>query len=431
MTFQPLPPEPSLPSQTCAGVTAGRRPSHQASPAPVDSAPTQGAIPDAAVAMPAGGRGFGMLLLVTATYATSFAAWTLVGALAPIYADTLQLSATQVGWLVAVPVAVGALARVPAGILADRFGARGVLCLLVLAQMVASAMMARATDYAGLLAIAAMLGMGGGTFAAGAQFVGRWFPRGAAGLAFGIFGLGNAGAAFTAWLAPVLWRLGGAPAVAGVYAGLLALVALVFFAFARPPVGRPAATGLDLRGVLGMAGAWRLSFLYLITFGGFLALSVHLATVLVDVYGLSPTEAGAHVAAFAVVGTLARPLGGVLADRWGGRRLLHVVFPLVTVLALALAMTPAHLTGTAVILLLGAGLGLGNGGVTALVAEEFPTAIGTVNGLVGAVGSLGGLLLPVAQGIGQDLTGSYVFGFLLLAVLAQGAFLVNISRRIP
>lgn len=374
-------------------------------------------------------RRVAMLLLVTAAYVASFAAWTLVGALAPIFTATLALSATQVGWLVAVPVAVGALARLPIGMLADRFGARGVLCALVLVQMAAAMMMAGATDYAGLLVIAALLGLGGGTFAAGAQFVGRWFPRGAAGLAFGIFGLGNAGAALTAWLAPVLWDLGGPRAVAGVYAAALAVMAIAFYGFARVPAGLPLAPARDLRGALTTAGAWQLSFLYVISFGGFLALSVHLATVLVDVYALSPVQAGKHVAAFAVVGTLARPVGGLLADRWGGRRLLHGVFPLVTVLALALAMEPAHLTGTTIILLLGVMLGLGNGAVTQLVAEQFPTAVGTVNGLVGAVGSLGGLLLPVAQGIGQDLTGSYVFGFLLLAVLAQGGFLVNIFRR--
>lgn len=427
MTPQPQPPASCPPAPTGANVQPGRQ------PAPLAHASAEGSPPHPAsrdeIAEPAGGRRVAMLLLVTAAYAASFAAWTLVGALAPIFAATWALSATQVGWLVAVPVAVGALARLPIGMLADRFGARGVLCALVLVQMAAAMMMSDATDYTGLLVIAALLGLGGGTFAAGAQFVGRWFPRGTAGLAFGVFGLGNAGAALTAGLAPVLWDLGGSRAVAGVYAAALAVMAIAFYGFARVPAGLPLAHARDLRGALRTAGAWQLSFLYVISFGGFLALSVHLATVLVDVYALSPAQAGRHVAAFAVIGTLARPVGGLLSDRWGGRRLLHGVFPLVTVLALALAMEPAHLTGTTIILLLGVMLGLGNGAVTQLVAEQFPTAVGTVNGLVGAVGSLGGLLLPVAQGIGQDLTGSYVFGFLLLAVLAQGGFLVNIFRR--
>lgn len=131
--------------------------------------------------------------------------------------------------------------------------------------------------------------------------------------------------------------------------------------------------------------------------------SVHLPTVLVDAYGLSPESAGRHAAVFAVAGTLARPLGGYLSDRAGGARVLVGVFPAVTALALLLALEPAHFAGTTVVLALGVALGAGNG---------------AVSGLAGAIGGLGGLLLPVAQGLGQDLIGSYVFGFLILAALA-------------
>lgn len=361
---------------------------------------------------------YAMLLLATVTYVVCFAAWTLPGALAPLYRQALQLSATQVGWLVATPVLSGALARVPVGVLADRFGARRVLALLVAVPVVPALAMGGASSYAGLLVAGAALGLAGGAFAAGVQFVGGWSPPQRSGVALGIFGLGNLGAAFSAWLGPPAATAWGLPAVFEIYAGALALTALVFFALARPPVGARPSSGASALRALKARGAWQLGFFFLVTFGGFLALSVHLSTVLVEAYELSPSSAGRHVAAFALLGTLARPLGGLLSDGVGGARVLYGVFPAITLLALVLAAQPAHLAGVTVIVALGATLGAGNGAVTKLIAERFPADIGAVGGLAGAVGSLGGLLLPVAQGLGQDLIGSYVFGFLVLAALA-------------
>lgn len=171
---------------------------------------------------------------------------------------------------------------------------------------------------------------------------------------------------------------------------------------------------------------WVLSIFYLVTFGGFLALSVHLPTLLVQVYGLSLASTGAHVGSFAIVATLARSLGGYLADESGGSRVLHGVFLGTVVLATTLALDLALIFATAVLLGLGLFLGLGNGAIVKLVPEHFPREAGVVSGLAGAVGGLGGLVLPVAQGLAQDLTASYVFGFVLLAVLALVSLLLNV-----
>ncbi len=358
-----------------------------------------------------------MLVLATATYIVCFATWTLVGALAPLYRQMLSLSATQVGWLVAAPVLVGALARLPVGILADRFGAHRVLSVLVAVLIVPALMAGWSTAYTSLLGSGALLGLAGAAFAAGVQFVSRWFPPERHGVALGVFGLGNLGAALSAALAPAASTAWGLHAVFALYAVVLGVTALMFFRFGRPPADPHAAGSGTLR-ALKVRGAWLLGFYFLVTFGGFLALSVHLAVVLVDVYGLSPESAGRHVGVFAVAGTFARPLGGYVADRLGGARVLYGVFPTVTALALALAAAPAHFVGTSVIFALGVTLGAGNGAVTKLIAERFPDNVGAVSGLAGGIGSLGGLLLPVVQGLGQDLLGSYVFGFRVLAALA-------------
>lgn len=371
-----------------------------------------------------------MLLLVTVTYTVCFAAWTLPGALAPLYRQALELSATQIGWLVAAPVLVGALARVPVGILADRFGARGVLALLVAALVVPALMLGWSSSYLGVLVSGAALGLAGGAFAAGVQFVGSWFPPQRHGVALGIFGLGTLGAAISAWLAPIVSTAWGLRAIFVIYAGVLIVAALVFFTLARSAMDKSSSSGAGALRAFKSAEAWQLAFSYLVTFGGFLALSVHLSTVLVEAYQLSPSSAGQHVAVFAVAGTLARPFGGWLSDRVGGARVLYAVFPTVAVLALVLAAEPAHFAGITVILALGTTLGVGNGAVTKLIAEQFSGEIGTVSGLAGAVGSLGGLLLPVAQGLGQDLIGSYVFGFLVLAALALIGLALH-ARRSP
>lgn len=337
-----------------------------------------------------------MLALATATYAVCFAAWTLPGALAPLFRGTLQLSATQTGWLVTAPVLVGALARLPVGWLADRFGARRVLSVLV-AALIAPALLAGASgSYAVLLLWGGVLGLSGAAFPIGVQFVGRWFPTKGRGLALGVFGLGNAGAALSAWLAPPAAAALGTGSVLALYAAALALTAAAFFVLGRAPAGVRPASGTAVLRSLKAPKAWVLAFYYFIVFGGFLALSVHLPTVLVEAYRLSSQAAGSHVGVFALVATLARPLGGYAADRFGGVRVLYGVFPAVAALALLLAAQPAHFTGTAVIFALGMALGTGNGAVTKLVAEWFPEEMGAVSGLVGATGSLGGLLLPMA-----------------------------------
>lgn len=370
-----------------------------------------------------------MLALATAAYVVCFAVWTLIGALAPLYRQALQLSATQVGWLVAAPVLVGALARLPVGMLADRFGAHRVLSVLVAVLVVPVLMAGHTKSYAGLLVWGAFLGLGGAAFAAGVRLVSRWFPPGRYGIALGVFGLGNLGAALSASLAPAVSAMWGLRTVFVIYAIVLALTALMFFRFGSAPVNPRPMPGTGTLRALRAPGAWLLGFYFLVTFGGFLALSVHLATVLVDVYQLSPGRSGSHVAVFATAGTFARPIGGYVADRLGGTRVLYGVFPTVTMLALVLAAEPGHFAGMTVIFALGVTLGAGNGALTKLIAEWFPDNVGAVSGLAGGIGSLGGLLLPVAQGVGQDLIGSYVFGFLVLAALALIALIL--STRSP
>jgi len=131
------------------------------------------------------------LLLGTVSFTVCFAAWGLISAFAPHFRQQFHLSATQTAFLVAVPVLLGALARIPIGMLADRFGGRVVFTVLMLFVAVPVALVPAATSYRNLLVVAFLLGMAGSSFAVGAGYVSRWFSMESQGSALGVYGLGE------------------------------------------------------------------------------------------------------------------------------------------------------------------------------------------------------------------------------------------------
>jgi NNP family nitrate/nitrite transporter-like MFS transporter len=170
--------------------------------------------------------------------------------------------------------------------------------------------------------------------------------------------------------------------------------------------------------------AWTLSLFYFLTFGGFVALALYMPTLLKEIFGLTPTDAGARTAGFVVLATLMRPLGGILADKFGGSKVLMVVFVAIAGLSLLLSVgSIAPFTVGA--LGCAAALGLGNGAVFKLVPQYFPKETGTVTGLVGAFGGLGGFFPPLELGLVKDATGSYTLGFALLSAFAILCLAIN------
>jgi NNP family nitrate/nitrite transporter-like MFS transporter len=201
----------------------------------------------------------------------------------------------------------------------------------------------------------------------------------------------------------------------------------VFWTFARNArPARPTSLGHIATIFLRERLSWALSYFYFITFGGFVALGVYLPTLLKGHFGLTLEDAGMRTAGFVLLATALCPVGGWVADRFGGARVLAGVFPLVA--GLALLLISSNLVVFSIGALgIAALLGLGNGAVFKLVPASFPTEVGTVTGLVGAIGGLGGFFPPIVLGVLKQTTGSYTIGFVLLALFALAALAVNVT----
>ena len=359
------------------------------------------------------------LALATISFTVSFAAWGLIGGLASVFAGLYGLTASQTALLVAVPVLLGSLARLPMGMLTDRFGGRLVFTALLVFSAVAAFVVSLTRSYSALLVSAFLIGMAGSSFAIGAVFVSRWTHAAKQGTALGIYGLGTMGQSLAVFVGPVVAsRFGWETVFRGTSALLLAW-AVAYVALARNPVhgGRPATVAAMAATLRRAPKAWLLGAFYFLTFGGFVAFSIYLPTLLRAQFGLTPADAGFRAAGFVVMATLMRPVGGWLSDRIGGAQVLSWVFTGVALSSLLLtwqSMMPFTVGALSCAML----LGLGNGAVFKLVPEHFPKDTGTVTGLVGALGGLGGFFPPLVLGVFRDRLGVLWPGFVLLAATA-------------
>jgi NNP family nitrate/nitrite transporter-like MFS transporter len=278
-----------------------------------------------------------------------------------------------------------------------------------------------------------LIGVALASFSVGVGFVNGWYPPARQGTALGIYGAGNVGQSLAAFGAPVL--AGWLGFAWGFWAfALLTVVWLVAF-WARAedaPRRGPAKSLADFVRPLRERMSWVLSLYYFLTFGGFVAMAVYLPIFLTDMFGLTPRDAGLRTAGFVLLATGMRPVGGWLADRVGGERILLWVFPAVAGFAGFMAC-PMMATFTIGALGMAAAIGLGNGAVFKLVPEYFPRSVGSVTGLVGAAGGLGGFFPPLVLGGIRQATGSFTWGFVLLSVFSLVCLVtcrVVASRRV-
>ena len=339
------------------------------------------------------------LALGTISFAICFAVWGLISAFAPQFRAELHLTAKSTALLVAVPVLLGSLARIPMGILTDLFGGRLIFTLLMVFSAAAAALIPLAGDYNQLLAFGFLLGMAGSSFAIGIGYVSRWFPPSQQGTALGVYGMGNIGQSAAVFLGPVLAAMVGRK---GVFLGMGVVTVLwsgAFLLLARdaPRTKPPAGLGPMLKVLATERLSWALSAFYFLTFGGFVAFSIYLPSLLRDEFHLTAADAGFRTAGFVVLATLMRPAGGVLADRIGGARVLSGVFLGIMPFALLLAwlsMVPFTVGALGCAAL----LGIGNGAVFKLVPRVLSRQHRDGHGTGGRDGWAGRVLSAAGSG---------------------------------
>src|SRR6478735_10310154 len=367
------------------------------------------------------------LSLALLAFTISFWAWNMIGPLGVRYARELGLTPTQKAMLVATPVLVGSLGRILSGALTDRFGGRRMFTVLLVISspfVILVAIAGNAGSYALLLVFGFFLGIAGTTFAVGIPFVNAWYQQSRRGFATGVFGAGMGGTALSSFFTPRFVSWFGYFATHIIIAVALLVVALIMWTSSRDSPGWRSNTDPvvpKLAAALKLPITWQMSFLYAVAFGGFVAFSTYLPTYLNDVYDFDLTGAGTRTAGFAIAAVIARPIGGVLSDRIGPKAVMIVSLAGAAVMAIVIALKlPPEIPAGIAFVLMAVFLGLGTGATFAWVARLAPPAqVGTVTGIVGAAGGLGGYFPPLVMGATYDeQTHSYTIGLILLSVTA-------------
>ncbi len=354
---------------------------------------------------------------------TSFMIWVLMGVLGVFISDDFGLTAAQKGFLAAVPILGGALVRIPLGLLVDHIGPKktGLLGqVIVLIPLLGVWLFG--SDLNAVFAFGLLLGIAGGSFAVALPLASRWYPAQYQGMALGIAGAGNSGTVLAALFAPSLAEIMGWRNVFGIalVPVLLTLAAFYFLAKESPAQPKPKKFS-DYFSVFKEADTFWFCFFYGITFGGFVGLASFLGIFFHDQYGLSKVMAGNITALCVCAGSFFRPVGGYLADRFGGVKMLSLLFGAVALFVSGVATLPSFILAVTFIFLAMAGLGMGNGAVFQLVPLRFKNEIGVMTGVVGAAGGLGGFFLPTILGFFKQTAGSYGFGFLAFAFFSFAA----------
>jgi NNP family nitrate/nitrite transporter-like MFS transporter len=381
-------------------------------------------------------RSYVMLAMATIGFALTFWAWALISPLGAHFKQTLGLSSFEQALIVAVPVVVGSLGRIPVGALTDKYGGRlmfPVISFITIVPVLFLGLFGY-RSLAALLVGGFFLGFAGTSFAVGVPFVNAWFPAHRRGTAIGIFGTGMGGTAISALTTVTLFDHLGIRGPFFIVAGVLALYGLAAALVLRDAPNRPVPTSSAvsrLRASLKLRLTWQASALYAVGFGGFVAFSVYLPTYLKNAYALSATSAADKMAGFVLLAVVARALGGWLSDRIAPAIVLTSAFAVVVAGALGQSQTPPlSPAGTIAFLAMAAALGTVAGAVFALVAQRAPAQqVGAVTGVVGAAGGLGGFVPPLVMGGIYGADGSYAWGLVALAVVAAAAMVYSFNMR--
>jgi MFS transporter, NNP family, nitrate/nitrite transporter len=359
-----------------------------------------------------------VLSLSFIAFVLSFAAWLMFGVLGVKIQEEFGLTDMQLGLLVTIALLNGSIWRLPFGMLADRWGGKRTMFMLVAFSALASLLVPFAYDYPTLLIAAFLVGMAGTGFTIGSAWNAAWFPKNQQGFAMGFFGMGNVGASVTKIIGPGLIAVVPAAGYLGGFVpggwrfvpflyGILLIFSAISLLFAPSPDRKPAQgrSLVKMMAPLKQPRVWRFSLYYVVAFGAYIALCSTLPKFFMAVYKIDLQLASNLTLPFIFASSLLRPLGGWLSDLFGPRRVTITVFSLGSLFA-ALLFVPMSLPlFTILVTLLGLTQGIGKASTIKYVPVYYPNDVGAVVGLVGALGALGGAAMPVTFAWLKEATG--------------------------
>nr|WP_315195340.1 nitrate/nitrite transporter [uncultured Aquabacterium sp.] len=381
-------------------------------------------------------KALSVLVVSTLAFTVCFMVWMMFGVIGIPLKKQLGLTATQFGLLTATPVLTGSLVRVPLGIWTDRFGGRIVLFITMLLCVVPIWLMSYATAYWHFLVLGLFVGLAGGSFSVGTPYVARWFPREKQGFAMGVFGAGNSGAAVNKFLAPALVVAFGWVMVPQVYAAVMLGTAILFWlgSASDPTHLVPAAKGGFAAQLKALKDPRVIKYCqyYSIVFGGYVALSLWMVQYYAGEFGLDIRVAALLAACFSLPGGVLRAIGGWLSDKHGAHQVTWWVLWVSWICLFLLSYPQTDFTiltvngpqtfhiglnvyaFTALMAVLGVAFAFGKASVFKYISDDYPDNIGTISGIVGLAGGMGGFVLPIMFGYLLDLTGVRSSAFMLL-----------------
>lgn len=367
------------------------------------------------------------LPLQTFSLVTGFMVWVILSALMPFIKEDIQLSSNQIAMATAIPVVLGSILRIPIGFWTNKYGARKLFSFSFAFLLFPVYFISIANSYSDLLIGGLFVGIGGAIFSVGVTSLPKYYPNERHGFVNGIYGVGNLGTAVTTFLAPVIAaQLGWQSAVKLFMFLLIAFAILNFFLGDRkePKVVTPLRE--QIQSVYKNQKLWALSLFYFLTFGSFVAFTIYLPNFLVSHFELDKVDAGLRTAGFIALATFFRPIGGWLGDKFNSFVILMFVFAGMTIAGILLSFTPSLTLYTIGCLAVAISAGIGNGTVFKLVPLYFSKQAGIVNGIVSAIGGLGGFFPPLMLAFLFNLTGHYAIGFMALSQVALASLIIVI-----
>jgi len=371
----------------------------------------------------------------TLAFTVCFMIWMMFAVIGIPIKQTLGLNETQFGLLIAMPVLTGSLIRLPLGMLTDKFGGRIVFFVIMISTVIPIYLISFCTEYWQYLVTGLFVGVAGGSFTVGIAYCARWFPKNQQGLAMGIFGAGNTGAAVTKLVAPLIVVAYGWTMVPQVYAVLMLVTAIAFWFFTFTDPSHVAGKSVTIReqlAVLKDPTVWKYCQYYSIVFGGYVALALWMTKYYISEYGFDLKTAALLAAAFSIPGGVLRALGGYFSDRFGAHTITWWVMLVSMVCLFVLSFPHAEFTiktvtgpatfnvgldattFTVIMFTLGIAFAIGKASVFKYISDDYPSNIGVISGIVGLAGGMGGFLLPIMFGALVDLTGIRSSSFMLM-----------------